>query len=51
MEKITVFRTLYSHSGAIYDMQYIPNAFQVGIQQNGIVENAGEEDSRSTTVP
>ena len=32
-EKISVFRTLYSHSGAIYDMQYIPNTLgQIGMQ-------------------
>ena len=30
MEKISVYRTLYSHCGPIYDMQAVPNKLSVG---------------------
>ena len=30
MDKILVYRTLYSHCGPIYDMQYLPNDIPVG---------------------
>jgi len=32
MEKISVYRTLYSHCGPIYDMQAVPNKLTVGFQ-------------------
>jgi WD40 repeat protein len=30
MDKITVYRTLFSHSGPIYDLQYIQNNLPIG---------------------
>lgn len=42
MDRISVYRTLYSHSGPIYDLQYIPNTSSIGLQNTDVFDLADE---------
>ena len=54
MDKISVYRTLYSHSGPIYDLQYIPNSLPIGFQtqteaETGSIESLTEDELSNIT--
>ena len=42
LDKISIYRTLYSHCGPIYDMQYVPNQMAIGFAEGA--ETLSEEE-------